>query len=159
MSKLKHAAPSSSKRFLIDTTARNPVAQGFSQSNIFSNMGDLAAESRGITASHFKLLPKDLTVYSVLLHTWAMNQVKASKAPKDPEMVRIGRTLFTLRERYGYTQKELADAVEISRAYISLIESGAKPLQDRLLAKVAAALEVTPLAIKRYDHEDMMVAA
>jgi transcriptional regulator with XRE-family HTH domain len=82
-----------------------------------------------------------------------MNTVKASKAPKDPEMVRIGRTLFTLRERYGYTQKELADAVEISRAYISLIESGAKPLQDRLLAKVADALEITPLAIKRFDHE------
>jgi len=52
MSKLKHAAPSSSKRFLIDTTARNPVAQGFSQSNIFSNMGNLAAESRGNTGCY-----------------------------------------------------------------------------------------------------------
>ena len=87
-----------------------------------------------------------------------MQTVKASKVPKDPEMVRVGRTLFTLRERYGYTQKELADAVDISRAYISLIESGAKPLQDRLLAKVAAALEITPLAIKRPDNE-MLVAA
>jgi transcriptional regulator with XRE-family HTH domain len=88
-----------------------------------------------------------------------MQTVKASKAPKDPEMERVGRTLHTLRERYGYTQKELAEAVDISRAYISLIESGAKPLQDRLLAKVAAALEITPLAIKRYDHEELMVAA
>jgi len=88
-----------------------------------------------------------------------MNPVKASKATKNPEMVRVGRTLSTLRERYGYTQQGLADALGVSRPYISLIELGRKPLQDRLLAKVAAALEVTPLAIKTYDHDEMMVAA
>jgi transcriptional regulator with XRE-family HTH domain len=53
----------------------------------------------------------------------------------------------------------LADELGITRSYVSLIESGAKPLQDRLLYKVAAILEITPLAIKRYDHEEMMVAA
>jgi len=88
-----------------------------------------------------------------------MNTVKASKATKNPEMVRVGRTLSTLRERYGYTQQGLADALGVSRPYISLIELGRKPLQDRLLAKVADILEITPLAIKTYDHEEMMVAA
>jgi len=88
-----------------------------------------------------------------------MNTVKASKAPKDPEMVRVGRTLFTLRERYGYTQEGLAKELDVSRQYISLIEAGFKPLQDRLLSKVADLLEITPLAIKRYEHEELMVAA
>jgi transcriptional regulator with XRE-family HTH domain len=74
-------------------------------------------------------------------------------------MVRVGRTLFTLRERYGYTQQGLADALGITRSYISLIELGRKPLQDRLLSRVAELLEITPLAIKTYDHEEMMVAA
>jgi len=88
-----------------------------------------------------------------------MTTVKASKATKNPEMVRVGRTLFTLRERYGYTQQGLADALGISRQYVSLIEGGFKPLQDRLLSRVAVLLEITPLAIKTYDHEEMMVAA
>jgi transcriptional regulator with XRE-family HTH domain len=88
-----------------------------------------------------------------------MQTVKASKATKNPEMVRVGRTLSTLRERYGYTQQGLADALGVSRPYISLIELGRKPLQDRLLARVADILEITPLAIKTYDHEEMMVAA
>ena len=87
-----------------------------------------------------------------------MTTAKASKA-KNPEQERVGRTLHVLRERYGYTQEGLAKELGISRAYVSLIESGAKPLQDRLLAKVAAALEITPLAIKRYDHEELLVAA
>ena len=85
--------------------------------------------------------------------------MKASKATKNPEMVRVGRTLFTLRERYGYTQQGLADALGISRQYVSLIEGGFKPLQDRLLSRVAAILEITPLAIKRFDHEELLVAA
>jgi len=88
-----------------------------------------------------------------------MTTVKASKATKNPEMVRVGRTLFTLRERYGYTQQGLADALGISRQYVSLIEGGFKPLQDRLLSRVAAILEITPLAIKRFDHEELLVAA
>lgn len=88
-----------------------------------------------------------------------MQTVKASKATKNPEMVRVGRTLFTLRERYGYTQQGLADALGISRQYVSLIEGGFKPLQDRLLSRVAVLLEITPLAIKTYDHAELLVAA
>jgi len=81
-----------------------------------------------------------------------MNTAKASKA-KNPEQERVGRTLHVLRERFGYTQDSLAKELGITRSYVSLIESGHKPLQDRLLYKVAAILEITPLAIKRFDHE------
>ena len=73
--------------------------------------------------------------------------------PKNPEQERVGRTLHVLRERFGYTQDLFANELGISRSYISLIESGHKPLNDRLLYKAAALLEITPLAIKRFDHE------
>jgi transcriptional regulator with XRE-family HTH domain len=84
---------------------------------------------------------------------------KRGATPKTPEQERVGRTLHVLRERFGYTQEHFATELGISRSYISLIESGNKPLNDRLLSKCAALLEITPLAIKRFDHEEMMVAA
>jgi transcriptional regulator with XRE-family HTH domain len=73
-------------------------------------------------------------------------------------MERIGRTLHTIRERYGYTQEAFGTELGISRSYISLIEAGFKPLPDRLLAKCADLLQITPLAIKRFDNEDKAVA-
>jgi len=87
-----------------------------------------------------------------------MNTTKASTA-KNPEFERIGRTIYTLRERYGFSQKQFAAELDISRSYISLIEGGFKPLPDRLLSKMADLLEITPLAIKRFDHEEMALAA
>lgn len=80
-----------------------------------------------------------------------MNTQKAAKA-KNPEYERVGRTVYTLRERYGYSQEQFGTELGISRSYISLIEAGFKPLPDRLLSRMAELLEITPLAIKRYDH-------
>jgi len=77
------------------------------------------------------------------------------RSPKNPEQERVGRTLHVLRERYGYTQEAFGTELGISRSYISLIESGHKPLPDRLLSKCAELLELTPLAIKRYDNEQV----
>ncbi len=85
-----------------------------------------------------------------------MNTPKSTK-PKNPEYERIGRTIYTLRERYGFSQEQFGTELGISRSYISLIEGGFKPLPDRLLSKMADLLEITPLAIKRFDHE--LVAA
>jgi transcriptional regulator with XRE-family HTH domain len=87
-----------------------------------------------------------------------MSRTEKAKCQKDPEMVRVGRTLYTLRERYGYTQELFAQDLGISRSYISLIEAGYKKLPDRLLGKAARLLEITPLAIKRYDNEEELVA-
>jgi transcriptional regulator with XRE-family HTH domain len=78
--------------------------------------------------------------------------------PKDPERERIGETLRTLRERYGYTQEQFGTALGISRSYISLIEAGIKPLPDRLLSRSADLLGIKPLAIKHPEHA-MDVAA
>ena len=87
-----------------------------------------------------------------------MNTAKG-KSPKNQEQERVGRTLHVLRARYGYTQEQFGTELGISRSYISLIESGHKPLNDRLLSRAAALLEITPLAIKRFDHNDELVAA
>lgn len=86
-----------------------------------------------------------------------MSQVRPGKPretpspSKHPEWERTGETLRTLRERYGASQDELAREVGVSRSYIALIESGHKPLPDKLLARIAPYLGVKPLAIKRYN--------
>jgi transcriptional regulator with XRE-family HTH domain len=84
-----------------------------------------------------------------------MSKAVIGSKPKDPEMERVGHTLRTMRERYGYTQDTFCNELGISRSYISLIEAGHKRLNDRLLAKCAKALEVTPLAIKRFDNDEV----
>jgi transcriptional regulator with XRE-family HTH domain len=84
-----------------------------------------------------------------------MEQAVRGSKPKDPETERVGHTLRTIRERYGYTQEAFGTELGISRSYISLIESGHKRLPDRLLSRCAAVLEVTPLAIKRFDHAEV----
>lgn len=88
-----------------------------------------------------------------------MRQAAKGSSPKTAEQERVGRTLSTLRERYGYTQGTFGTELGISRSYVSLIESGHKPLPDRLLARCADLLEITPLAIKRFDNERELVAA
>lgn len=88
-----------------------------------------------------------------------MSNSKGTKSPKNPEQERVGRTLHVLRERYGYTQEAFGTELGISRSYISLIEAGFKPLPDRLLSRCAALLEITPLAIKRFDHAAELQAA
>jgi transcriptional regulator with XRE-family HTH domain len=70
-------------------------------------------------------------------------------------MERVGKTLATLRERFGYTQETFGTDLGVSRPYISLIESGYKKLPNRLLFRAAELLEVTPLAIKRPDEEQV----
>lgn len=80
-----------------------------------------------------------------------------SKSPQTPpsanevpsERVRVGSTLRTLRETRGWGLGQLANEVGISYSYLSNIEAGRKPLTDKLLARVAKALEVEQIAIKR----------
>jgi transcriptional regulator with XRE-family HTH domain len=88
-----------------------------------------------------------------------MEHAGKRKAAKDPEMERVGKTLATIRERFGYTQETFGTALGVSRPYISLIEAGYKKLPNRLLFRAAELLEVTPLAIKRPEREDEAVAA
>lgn len=84
-----------------------------------------------------------------------MERATKGNSPKDPETERVGNTLRTIRSRYGFSQEQFGTELGISRSYISLIESGHKRLTDRLLHRCAELLDVSPLAIKRFDNEDV----
>lgn len=70
----------------------------------------------------------------------------------DNERKRIGETIRILREARGLQQEELAHAVFISRPYISMIESGTKPITPVLVAKISEALAVPQIAIVREGY-------
>ena len=86
-----------------------------------------------------------------------MRTTGTGAAPRDPEQVRVGETLHTIRERYGFTQEKLATETGISRSHLANIEAGRKPLSNRHLAIIADLLEIKPLAIKRPEPD--LVAA
>jgi transcriptional regulator with XRE-family HTH domain len=63
----------------------------------------------------------------------------------DPEAVRIGATIKTLREAYGVTLGELASAVGRSHSFLSNIEAGRKAAPMPMCVQIARHLGV-PLA-------------
>lgn len=65
----------------------------------------------------------------------------------NPEWVRVGATLRTIRELRGYKPDPFASVIGISRPYLANIEAGRKKLTDVLLARAAAALKVEQIAI------------
>ncbi|KZM68092.1 helix-turn-helix transcriptional regulator [Nocardia terpenica] len=62
---------------------------------------------------------------------------------EDP--IRVGSTIRSLREAYGWTRLGLAEAVGLSRSHLSNIEDGRKVCTPQVARKVADALGV-PLA-------------
>lgn len=78
-------------------------------------------------------------------------------AAKDPEQVRVGRTIRAFRERFGFTQDQLATECDMSQGHLANIEAGRKHLGNRHLALIAKALELTPYAIK-YPDPDLIAA-
>lgn len=68
------------------------------------------------------------------------------------ERIRIGATVREFRQARGIRQEELAEALGISRSYLSNIEAGRKPLTKLLLAKFAAHLNVTQASIVRAGY-------
>lgn len=65
----------------------------------------------------------------------------------DPEWVRIGTTLRTIRELRGFKPDPFASSIGISRPYLANIEAGRKKLTNVLLARAAAQLQVEQIAI------------
>lgn len=65
----------------------------------------------------------------------------------NPEWVRVGATLRTIREIRGYKPDPFASTIGISRPYLANIEAGRKKLTDVLLARAAEALKVEQIAI------------
>lgn len=67
----------------------------------------------------------------------------------NPEWVRTGATLRTIRELRGFKPDPFASAIGISRPYLANIEAGRKKLTTVLLARAATELEVEQIAIMR----------
>jgi transcriptional regulator with XRE-family HTH domain len=65
----------------------------------------------------------------------------------NPEWVRIGTTLRTLRELRGFKPDQFASSIDISRPYLANIEAGRKKLTTVLLARAASRLQVEQIAI------------
>lgn len=74
------------------------------------------------------------------------------------ERSRIGATIRQLREMRGYTPDQFANAVGISRPYLSNIEAGRKPLTEILLARIAKELGVGQIVICREGYFEVAAA-
>lgn len=70
----------------------------------------------------------------------------------DPEWLRVGATVRTLRELRGLKPDELANAIPLSRSYLANIEAGRKRLQPVHAARIAAILDVRQISILRPDE-------
>ena len=66
---------------------------------------------------------------------------------RNGEQVRVGAKVRRHRERAGMSAERLAQAVGISRPYLSNIEAGRKRLTPFLAIQIAAALGVTERAL------------
>lgn len=64
----------------------------------------------------------------------------------------IGRNISRIRELRGMKQEALAIAIGVSQQTISNIE-GSASIEDGLLEKVSAALNVSPEGIKQFSEE------
>ncbi len=59
----------------------------------------------------------------------------------------VGITIREFRHRAGLSQDALADRMDVSTSYISMLESGARYPSIEMLIRLAVALEVRPGAI------------
>lgn len=68
----------------------------------------------------------------------------------------IGNKIVYLREKRGWSQRELARRVNLNASVMNRIESGDRPIKDHELAKISNVLEVSSdylLGIKNDDEK------
>lgn len=65
----------------------------------------------------------------------------------------LGRTIQALRSRQGLKRRELAEAAGVSYAYLSEIENGKKAPSTKVIAALAAALEMPAHDLLRLADE------
>ena len=58
-----------------------------------------------------------------------------------------GAEVRAARERRGWQQTELAERLGVSQGYVSLLESGRRPVSTRLAAKLVSLLALSPVAL------------
>ena len=73
-------------------------------------------------------------------------------------LLQLGANIASRRLECHMTQEELAEAVDITRTYLSLIECGHRNIRISLLVDIASALGTTVNVLlfgeQKYDHED-----
>lgn len=62
----------------------------------------------------------------------------------DVDYVRLGEQIKLWRQKRGFTQERLAEMVELSPGFISLIETGKKKMSLKTLLLICEALDVRP---------------
>jgi len=79
---------------------------------------------------------------------------KSSRTQRDPrreELRQLGERVREHRRSRGFTQEALAQALDLSVAYVSLIERGGRNPPYTTVIAIARALGVTPARIVATD--------
>lgn len=67
-------------------------------------------------------------------------------------MNNIGHAITVRRAMLRMNQKKLARAVGVNQSYISLLETGERPMTDDLLQKISAALGCKPEDLTKWQQ-------
>lgn len=85
---------------------------------------------------------------------------KPKKNPLPPlavEIGKVGRRIVKVRKLRGFTQKELADRIGITRDILASYESGRAHLNDEMIIRFSIALRISAdelLGLKKSDYFD-----
>jgi transcriptional regulator with XRE-family HTH domain len=70
------------------------------------------------------------------------NKSKKNGGPRQPVLISLGERIREVRRRQGFTQASLAEALDLSVAYVSLIERGGRNPPYTTVVAIAKALDV-----------------
>jgi transcriptional regulator with XRE-family HTH domain len=76
---------------------------------------------------------------------------RAHKDPRREELRRLGERIRDQRRHKGLTQENLAESLDLSVAYVSLIERGGRNPPYTTVVAIARALGVAPARIVAED--------
>jgi len=76
---------------------------------------------------------------------------RAHKDPRREELRRLGERIRDQRRHKGLTQENLAESLDLSVAYVSLIERGGRNPPYTTVVAIARALGIAPARIVAED--------
>ena len=76
------------------------------------------------------------------LGRFALKRSMKQKAPRNPQLVAIGRHIRDQRKAHGYSQEAFAARAGLDRAYYGGIERGERNISALNLIRIARALDV-----------------
>lgn len=79
------------------------------------------------------------------------NKTKTQRDPRREELRKLGERVREQRRTRGMTQEALAEALDLSVAYVSLIERGGRNPPYTTVVSIARALGVAPARIVAED--------